>query len=149
MSDVEYLKQWRKDNVSAVQEYRKVHADEIQLYQKEISKTPKRRHNALKSILKREGVSFTDPLWRFNFYFELIRDFQCHYCGGLLNPTSHALDRRDNSFAHVSFNVVPCCWSCNQRKKSDLSYEEMMILSPALRKIRLLREEFSKEKIVE
>lgn len=98
------------------------------------------KHSSLKAALREDCVSKTDLLWNFNFYQELIKDSSCYYCLGVLKPGGHGLDRMDNSLGHVCFNVVPCCWDCNELKGIRLSYEEMMLLVPVLREIRLRRE---------
>lgn len=103
-------------------------------------KSFKGKHAKVTRLLRKEGVFKTDALWSINFYSEIIQDWQCHYCGGALNPFGHGLDRMDNSVGHVCWNVVPCCKSCNQRKWNDLSYEEMMLLAPVLREIRIRRD---------
>jgi len=100
----------------------------------------KGKHKALVSKIRREGIPSNDPILNLNFYIELIRDNECHYCLGSLNPTSHSLDAMDNKVGHRCFNVVPCCRSCNQKKMNDMTYEEMMLLAPALREIRRRRE---------
>jgi hypothetical protein len=97
------------------------------------------RHQELRRALKEEGVPTDDLLWNQRFYFELIQDNRCYYCLGSLNPTSHGLDCINNELGHVVFNVVPCCKSCNQKKSNDVTYEEMMLLVPALREIRRRR----------
>jgi hypothetical protein len=112
---------------------------------KEYSRTLSGRHCCVKRDLSREGVSRDDLLWHFNFYCEIIKDDSCHYCGGSLNPTSHALDRVDSSKGHTCCNVVPCCWRCNNMKSDDISYEEMMLLAPVLQEIRLRRESRKQE----
>lgn len=104
-------------------------------------RTFKGRFLVLKSKTKKENNPSTDLLNNLNFYTEIIRDNECHYCLGPLGKTSHALDRMDNNIGHLCFNVVPCCKSCNQKKMNDTSYEEMMLLVPALREIRKRREE--------
>jgi hypothetical protein len=108
----------------------------IDLYQR----SSKGKHTRLRQILKREKIDFSDLLWRRNFYIQLIKDNECHYCGGPLSNKGINLDRVDNPLGHVCYNVVPCCSSCNQKKMHDTTYEEMRILAPALREIRLRRE---------
>lgn len=91
--------------------------------------------------LRKENSLSTDLLYSINFYSELVKEQQCHYCLGSLSPTGHGLDRIDNQFGHLCYNVVPCCKGCNQKKSNDTSYEEMMMLAPVLREIRKRREE--------
>jgi 5-methylcytosine-specific restriction endonuclease McrA len=83
----------------------------------------------------------------------------CQYCGAKVvwsahreDKCSHAcnLDRKDNSLGYTKGkdnslgytkgNVVVSCWNCNIMKGSRLTYEEMMLLSPALKQIVVNRE---------
>ena len=130
-------------NVDRYRSYRRAyyvnHKEERLAWHKKHIRTPRGRHGQVKGALRRDGVPSTDALWSLNYYTEIIRDVICHYCLGPLNPSSHALDRMDNNSPHACWNVVPCCWWCNERKKADLSYDEMMLLAPALREIRRRR----------
>jgi|HubBroStandDraft_6_1064221.scaffolds.fasta_scaffold1037300_1 hypothetical protein len=103
--------------------------------------TPEFRHAQLVRRLEREKVPSTDLLYRFGFYASLIEANSCTYCEGPLSPTGHALDRIVNSKGHRCFNVVPCCARCNSIKGDDdnLTFEEMLILRPALIEIRIRR----------
>lgn len=116
------------------------HKEERLAWYKQHIRTVRGRYTQVRELLKKERTPSSDSLWSLNYYAELIKDSQCHYCLGPLSPTGHALDRVDNSQSHVCHNVVSCCWWCNERKKADLSYEEMMLLAPALREIRKRRE---------
>ena len=98
-----------------------------------------RHANFRYTYLKKEGTPETDPLHRLNFYSALVQDARCHYCDGKLNETGCGLDAMDNSISHTCYNVVPCCWDCNQLKGARFSYEEMMLLSPGLRQIKRAR----------
>jgi len=98
-------------------------------------RTLKGRHKTIKYALKKEGALESELLWNINFYSELVRDPLCHYCSGLLNETGGGLDRIQNDIGHTCYNVVPCCRRCNRIKGHDLSYEEMMLLAPALKEI--------------
>lgn len=69
---------------------------------------------------------------------------ECHYCGEAIVWLSHGryaqnngyhLDRKDNNQGYVKENVVVACKMCNRIKNNHLSYEEMLRLSPILRKI--------------
>jgi|SRR5579864_44058 len=122
------------------QRYNKRHPEVIRRISLKFIKTVKGRHAALRQVLRKERVPKKDLLWRLNFYSELIKDGLCHYCFGELNPTSHALDCMDNSLGHRCFNIVPCCRNCNWIKMRDMTYKEMMQLSPALRRIKEQRQ---------
>ena len=78
----------------------------------------------------------------------------CHYCGRSItwekysrddfgNRHSEAvnLDRKDNLKGYQLDNVVPCCIKCNLIKSGQLNYDEFMLLSPVLKKIRRARHE--------
>jgi hypothetical protein len=60
----------------------------------------------------------------------------CHYCGA--KPSNIArlklgygefvysgIDRKDNTIGYIAGNVVPCCLTCNERKRTA-SYEEFV-----------------------
>lgn len=150
---------WRKNNLSKIKIANKKcydkHAEQRRVYRKryyeehheainanlaKYANSSKGKHNKVTFLLRREGIPKTDALWNRNFYIELIRDNECHYCLGPLSKVGCSLDRMDNSLGHASWNVVPCCTGCNQKKMHDTSYEEMMLLAPALREIRRRRE---------
>ena len=78
----------------------------------------------------------------------------CHYCADLIpwrpfnndrNKTAGTwLDRKDNGGGYVTGNIVVCCSRCNRMKGFDLSYEEMLLLSPVLKAITARRREAGK-----
>lgn len=68
-----------------------------------------------------------------------LREFTaegCHYCGDINRV---GLDRIDNFIGHIKTNVVACCYSCNCARNNNFSYEEMLILGEAIRKIKSCR----------
>ena len=137
-------RKWNEDNKERRREisrrYREQNGTTVTRAAHVYHRSFKGKHDVLKSKTKLEKISKHDPILKLRFYTELIRDNECHYCCGPLNPTSHSLDAIDNGLGHASFNVVPCCKSCNQKKMNDTTYEEMMLLAPALREIRRRRE---------
>jgi len=62
--------------------------------------------------------------------FYKLSKLDCYYCGA--KPSNcytgnrktippyiyNGLDRKDNSLPHTLANCVPCCWRCNEAKKS-------------------------------
>jgi 5-methylcytosine-specific restriction endonuclease McrA len=50
----------------------------------------------------------------------------CHYCHALPAPLN-GIDRKDNKIGYVVENVVPCCWPCNNQKKS-MAYDAFVAL---------------------
>lgn len=142
--NAERIKKWREGSreryLESARRYKKEHSEECSKKEMKYNRTLKGRFNTLKKRLRKEGTPSTDLIWNFNFYSELIKDALCCYCLGPLELAGHGLDRIDNSLGHVCFNVIPCCRSCNRKKWDDTSYEEMMLLVPALREIRRRRE---------
>jgi 5-methylcytosine-specific restriction endonuclease McrA len=103
-------------------------------------RTIKGKHSRIKIRLKKECVPLSDPLWDFNYYSKIIENNECHYCGGPLPQAGHGLDRKENT-KHTADNIVPCCRDCNTIKSNRFSFEEMMMVAPALKQIRSQREE--------
>lgn len=79
----------------------------------------------------------------------LISIGECHYCNDTLIYNKHTrddsgehvsrayqLDRMDPSKGYISGNLVPCCWDCNRIKSNKFTYDEFILFSPALRKIK-------------
>jgi len=50
--------------------------------------------------------------------------------------TGHNLDRKDNQGGYSLANVVVCCGDCNRTRGDRFSYDEFLLLAPALREIR-------------
>jgi hypothetical protein len=132
----EYVRKRRRERVLIDSDF--VEKEKLRL--SAYSTTLKGKHAALKRFLKLENVAPIDLLWSLNFYNALISDARCHYCLGFLKPSGHGMDRIENNPGHVCYNVVPCCWACNELKGIRLSYEEMMLLAPTLQEIRRRRE---------
>ena len=117
---------------------RRLNFREEMLFEK---RSPRGKFNHLKTKMKKEGTPKADDLlWNFHFYSEFIKGGVCHYCFGPLEPYGHGLDRVENKIGHVCYNVVLCCRQCNRIKGNDISYENMMLLAPALREIRRRRD---------
>ena len=134
-------RKWNRDNPEKAKQscrnnYRKHKRD----WAKRLQRLDIKHSILCRTHLKKEGVSPTDMLWRFNFYLSLMNSAICYYWQGPLSPQGHGLDRLDNKGKHTCYNVVPCCGQCNKIKSDHLSYKEMMLLTPALRKIREQRE---------
>lgn len=118
---------------------------EAQWTPKDRSKCPSRKaiekkHDALKGILFYSGTPRADPLWSLRYYTELIRDNECHYCGGAIEDEKHSLDFFGDVFVVQAHEVVPSCQACISRRMSHpqpLSFEEMGFLIPGLNLIRL------------
>jgi hypothetical protein len=98
---------------------------------------PIQRHEALKRVLDKDRIPYTDLLWKFDFYSELIKDGMCLYCLGPLSRTGFALDRVDNEKPHFCWNaIIPACGRCNSTRSDLYTFEQMLILKPGLEQIR-------------
>ena len=138
-----YYRKHRKERKAASKAYRDVHKKQYEIYARKYYKqhplTIEDRFKRLLVVLQKEKIKKSDALWNFDFYKKLLKKNQCHYCSGPLSPTGYNLDRKDNSLKHESKNVVPCCRRCNYTKNKHFSYDEMMLLSPVLKRIQRKR----------
>jgi DNA-directed RNA polymerase subunit RPC12/RpoP len=70
--------------------------------------------------------------------------YKCHYCGSPILWSEYAgkgksqaynLDRKDNELGYTEDNVVVSCAICAWIKNRFLTYQDMMLLSPILKRI--------------
>lgn len=61
-----------------------------------------------------------------------LTSMPCEYCSTTKNI---GLDRLDNLKGHTKNNVVPCCIDCNKIKSNSLTYDEMKLIAPIIKKI--------------
>jgi hypothetical protein len=92
------------------------------------------------------GVSLT-----YEEFVEFTKIKKCHYCnqyidwleyatvGGKFLSTAYYLDRKDLIKGYSKDNCVVCCTDCNNLRGNRFSYEEFLLLSPVLEKIRINR----------
>lgn len=78
------------------------------------------RFGDYKSAAKKRGRDFKLDKERFA---ELVLS-SCHYCGGADDPIN-GIDRVDNEKGYIEGNVVPCCKTCNYRKR-EADYNEFV-----------------------
>lgn len=66
--------------------------------------------------------------------FTKLTSSPCHYCGvppsnlstvGNSKYSYNGLDRKDNDEGYTPDNVVPCCWECNNKKRTT-HYDEFL-----------------------
>lgn len=91
------------------------------------------------------GIEVTMTLEEF---LDIIAIHKCHYCeddvifhkhsrdseGNHLSR-AYQLDRKENSIGYTKDNCVVCCWECNRLKSDRFTYDEFILLSPALKQI--------------
>ena len=114
----------------------------------------------LETITKRPYESLYNRLVRRNDnvrityeeFCEFTKCKTCHYCSAEIKWTtsgriaprggSHGyyLDRKDNLLGYYKENCVVCCGNCNRTKGDRFTYEEFMLLSPALKTIQEAKE---------
>ena len=72
-------------------------------------------------------------------YLELIQ-LQCYYCGILptKETTGYWLDRIDNKLGYHTYNVVPCCGSCNVGRGDNFSMIEWQVAINAIKQLRMV-----------
>lgn len=96
------------------------------------------RFNIFKKKCQETDLQYED-------YLEFTYIKNCHYCEKTLNWIPHDnnpgfwLDRKDNKLGHKKGNLVTCCGVCNFTKTDEFSYEEFLLLAPALKQIRINR----------
>jgi hypothetical protein len=86
------------------------------------------RWSALKRAARVLGIGFDITKEQ---HLKLLKN-TCHYCKGPINPTGHALDRKNNFKGYLLTNVVTCCYSCNKIKSNLLTYAEMVHIMKSL-----------------
>lgn len=101
------------------------------------ARSDKHKYSDARSIAKQHGREFTLTIEEYT----ALRHGPCHYCGHHLSEWGVGLDRKDCALGYVSGNVVPCCFPCNQAKSDIFTYEEMLVLGEAVRRIRAARAE--------
>lgn len=89
------------------------------------NKTPKGRY----AFLLRKGTDLS----REDYY--ALLEMPCHYCERPLNGTGTGLDQIKPSEGYTYLNVVPCCMVCNVIKRDWFTYEEMLVLGQAVKKV--------------
>ena len=88
----------------------------------------------------------------FDDFLKFVSTTECHYCGRTVvwperafvktarrqyarSSKAYYLDRINNDVGYTKSNCVVCCTTCNAIKGNTLTYEEMLILKPSLKKL--------------
>ncbi len=88
-----------------------------------------------RSIALRRGLEWNLTLEEYTS----LRSLPCHYCGFRLPASGIGLDRKENGPTYSAETVVPCCMECNLAKGSIFTYEEMLVIGKAVRKVKKAR----------
>lgn len=91
------------------------------------------QYSTLKHHAKERKVPFTITLEQFRD----LRAQPCFYeCGNPLSAASGSLDRLHPKGPYSVANVVPCCSQCNQIKGDWWTWQEMLVASRAVNRMR-------------
>lgn len=140
MKNPDVRKEWEKNNPDKVKEYarrsRVKNPERVKNWLKKYAsdKTQKgywvQKLAKLRCISKKRGLSFTLVL-------EDIKDLYssgCVYCGSEISVKT--IDRKDNAIGYVQGNCLSACWLCNRLKGNFMSFNEMVVMGEAIRKIK-------------
>lgn len=110
------IKSWRKRNPDKVKKTKKKWNEKnkkhIQEYGKKYKQTPKARYSRYKSGARKRNHCFCLTFKQFMSFWQN----PCHYCGSEIKTIG--IDRKDNSKGYILENCVPCCWRCNEFKRT-------------------------------
>lgn len=70
------------------------------------------------------------------WFMDNIFNHPCIYCG---DYERIGCDRIDNSIGHTPENVVPCCADCNVSRMNRFTFNEMLVIGRAIRKVKVAR----------
>lgn len=96
-------------------------------------------------IAKTKGDKIPTDL-TYEDFLEFTKVKNCVYCDKIMkwtpydNNPGHWLDRKYNDLGHIKTNLVVCCGICNMTKRDEFNYDEFMLLSEGLKKVRQNRE---------
>ena len=115
--------------------YRELNPEKRKEVKRRSVQKPKSRFLAAIATARRRGLC-----WEISReFFDVHLNSVCTYCGGSLPKTGHGFDRINNAVGYIESNIVACCFRCNLIRGTNLSYEEMKALGPALGQTRLNR----------
>lgn len=88
----------------------------------------------LKRVVEAKNPDYL-PLWSWESYLEMMKDFKCFYCGSdvvLWSGSGYWVDRIDSGIGYHPGNCVPCCAGCNFLKTNRASQSFRLMLQPLL-----------------
>ena len=104
-------------------------------------------YNSIKRDWRKTPVELT-----YEEYLEFTKISRCYYCDAVIpwepygtvhgefRSLAYYLDRKDLAGPYSAMNCVVCCTACNILRGNRFTYEEFMLLAPALSKIRAARD---------
>lgn len=95
------------------------------------------RFSQAKSIAKQRGLCFDFTVEQ----YVAVRSQPCRYCGFPLPETGIGLDRKDSNIGYTIDNTVPCCMECNSCKTDVFTYDEMLEIGHAIRRVKQQRQQ--------
>ena len=117
------VQKWRSENEEYLKEYRKQYYSEnserIRERWNDWRVSPEGKLSEYKRRAKHHCREFSLTVEHFRAFWQK----PCHYCNTEIETVG--LDRIDNDKGYIPGNVVPCCQSCNTRKKQK-SYDSWL-----------------------
>jgi hypothetical protein len=89
--------------------------------------------SAYRKIDRKKGQEFNLTT---EFLISNIFSKSCIYCG---DTEKLGCDRINNSIGHITTNVVPSCKYCNIARMDNFTFEEMLIIGLAIKKVKEMR----------
>jgi hypothetical protein len=94
----------------------------------------RRRYEHIRDRAYQKGIPFNITTSDIQ---ELAKPHKCHFCK--IKRGIFTLDRLNNDLGYAMDNLALACWPCNVIKANLFTESEMMILGPAIRKLRMMR----------
>ncbi len=139
--NAEYRQRNRKKVNEKNAKWRRENPEKMKGYLNKHYKTPKGRYTALKSRAVGRQVPFTITREEFCGWF-VNQPLKCHYCsvalinnGGLKQPNTLTIDRKDNGRGYSLENMAFCCSRCNMIKGAWFTEKQMLEIMPAILKV--------------
>jgi len=100
------------------------------------------------SLTRSDNYTPKNSTLTYEEFLQFTKIQHCHYCTteikwtefrGSTDLKRYYLDRKNSGLGYHMYNVVACCSSCNYLKSDKFTYEEFMLLGPALREVAIKR----------
>ena len=142
----EYYQKNRDKFLDRNKKYNKNNIGTIRIWERSYHKTPEGYYRHLKKKAKERKKDFNITKDEFKKWF-LGQKKKCCYCDCVLIydnkvGTSPSVDRMDNSKGYSLDNICLCCVRCNKAKNIFFTYEEMLVVGKAIKKVLLNRKKY-------